>query len=388
MAPDQPQAQSTQAQDDQAQNIQAQDTTQGKIEHTYEFVIPRGLKPVRLDAFITNAVMHATRTRVQRAIEDGTVTVNGAASRSNYKVRPGDHIRLVVMKQPPIQLIPENIPLDVVYEDEHVLVVNKPAGLTVHPAIGNRSGTLLNAVLWHMGVREAIDLEDEDEREEGDAEESFLADNSHVLYSDAVRPGMVHRLDKDTSGLMVIGKTYEASLHLSKQFFDRTVSRLYQAIVWGVVKDDYRLIEGDVGRSTRDRKLRTVLQRGGKYAATEVTVLERYECASVIQCKLRTGRTHQIRVHLSHVKHPIVGDHDYGGREDGIAALHHLYRKTAQNILAHMSRQALHARTLGFDHPVTGKRLEFDSALPPDMAATRDYLIEVHTSNLNKFDDA
>lgn len=351
----------------------------GKIEHTHEFVITRGQKPERLDAFLTHSVMYATRTRVQKAIEEGTVTVNGEPSRSNYKVRSGDVIRLVVMKQPPIQLIPENIPLDVVYEDEHLLVVNKPAGLTVHPGVGNRSGTLVNAVLWHMGVREAIDLVNEEEdREEIDVEEGFPIDHSAVLSTDAVRPGIVHRLDKDTSGLMVVGKNYEASLHLSNQFFERTVSRLYEAIVWGVVKENSRLIEGDVGRSPRDRKLRAVLQRGGKYAATEVTVLERYSCATLIQCKLRTGRTHQIRVHLSTARHPIVGDPDYGGREEGVVAIHHLYRKTAVHLLGCMSRQALHARTLGFDHPVTGKRLEFESELPPDMAAARAYMIEKH----------
>ena len=351
----------------------------GKIEHTHEFVITRGQNPERLDAFLTHSVMYATRTRVQKAIDDGTVTVNGEPSRSNYKVRSGDIIRLVVMKQPPIQLIPEDIPLSVVYEDEHLLVVNKPAGLTVHPGVGNRTGTLVNAVLWHMGVREAIDLVNEDEeREEIDVEEGFPIDHSAVLGTDAVRPGIVHRLDKDTSGLMVVGKNYEASVHLSNQFFERTVSRLYEALVWGVVKDNTRLIEGDVGRSPRDRKLRAVLPRGGKYAATEVTVLERYACASLIQCKLRTGRTHQIRVHLSAARHPIVGDPDYGGREAGVAGIHHLYRKTAQHLLDFMVCQVLHVRTLGFTHPVTGERLEFISELPADMSAAREYMLSKH----------
>ncbi|MDZ4745167.1 MAG: RluA family pseudouridine synthase [bacterium] len=356
----------------------------GKIEHTHEFVITRGQKPERLDAFLTHSVMYATRTRVQRAIDDGTVTVNGIASRSNYKVRPGDTIRLVVMKQPPIQLIPQDIPLDVVYEDDQLLVVNKPAGLTVHPGIGNRTGTLVNAVLWHMGVREAIDLVNEDEeREEIDVEEGFPIDHSAVLGTDAVRPGIVHRLDKDTSGLMVVGKTYEASLHLSNQFFERTVSRLYEALVWGVVKNDTMLLEGDVGRSPRDRKLRAVLPRGGKYAATEITVLERYSCASLIQCKLRTGRTHQIRVHMAAQKHSVVGDPDYNGRDEGVTAIHHLYRRTAQRLLDMMPRQALHAKTLGFTHPTTGKRLEFESELPPDMAHAREFLLAEYDTDRN-----
>ncbi len=354
----------------------------GKIEHTHEFVITPGQSPERLDAFLTHSVMYATRTRVQKAIDDGTVTVNGTTSRSNYRIRPGDTIRLVVMKQPPIQLIPQDIPLNVVFEDKHLLVVNKPAGLTVHPGLGNRTGTLVNAVLWHMGVRDAIDLVNADEeREEIDVEEGFPIDHSLVLGTDAVRPGIVHRLDKDTSGLMVVGKNYEASLHLSNQFFERTVSRLYEALVWGVVKENTMLIEGDVGRSPRDRKLRAVLPRGGKYAATEVTVLERYACASLVQCKLRTGRTHQIRVHLSTMKHPVVGDPDYGGRETGVAAIHHLYRKTAKDLLELLPRQALHARTLGFTHPVSGKRLEFDSELPEDMSAGRALM-------LSKFEEA
>jgi 23S rRNA pseudouridine1911/1915/1917 synthase len=366
-----------------------------RIEQTFTFTIPARQKAERLDAFITHSIEHATRTRVQKAIDRGAVTVNGAPSKANYKIRPGDVINVVVHKPPPMQLIPENIPLDVLFEDEHLIVVNKPAGMPVHPGIGNRIGTLVNAVLWHAGNREPIDVlgnresladaEDEEqdlaeaegEEAEGEGEgegegaevSSDLADEDDGLRSNAMRPGIVHRLDKDTSGVMVVGKTYEATLGLSEQFASRTVARQYVALAWGVIRDNDRLIESQFGRSTRDRKLHAVLDRGGKYAATEVHVLERYDCATLITCKLRTGRTHQIRVHLTHIKHPLVGDPEYGGRDTALNGVHHLFRRRAQLALGHMHRQALHARSLEFTHPVTRERLTFTSSVPADFLA-------------------
>ncbi len=354
-----------------------------RIEHTYEFVITARQKPERLDAFVTKSILHATRTRVQKGIDAGIVTVNGATSKANYKVRPGDVVRVTVMKQPPLQLIPQNIPLDVAYEDDVLMVIHKPPGILVHPGLGNRSGTLVNAVLWHMGCREPLAVlrrrESWDEGEEGetDAENEADADSDELIAvedrsefdTSGMRPGIVHRLDRDTSGIMVIGKTYEATLSLATQFAERTVSREYVAIAWGVLKDDERLIEGDIGRSPRDRRLRAIVERGGKYAATEVTVLERYACATLIRCKLRTGRTHQIRVHLAAHRHPLVGDPEYGGRDAALNGIHHTYRRQAQVALSLIHRQALHARLLGFTHPVTGERLTFESPLPADMEA-------------------
>jgi 23S rRNA pseudouridine1911/1915/1917 synthase len=370
------------------------------IEHVYQFDITARQKPERLDAFITHSIEHASRSRVQKAIDRGAVTVNGTPSKANYRVKPGDKIVITVVKPPPLQLIPEDIPVPVVYEDEHLIVFDKPAGMPVHPGFGNRTGTLVNAMLWHAGLREPLDVlkrrEHWTDAEEDGAEESAEdqedpevdvadvdddivevadvgelsgADEQSFFTSSAIRPGIVHRLDKDTSGLIVIGKTYQATMLLSRQFAARTVKREYIALAWGVIKDDFRIIEGDIGRSTRDRKLMTVVQRGGKYAATEVTVIERYDCATLIRCKLRTGRTHQIRVHLSHIKHPIVGDEEYGGRELAINSIHHLFRKEAVNALHAIHRQALHARTLGFIHPFTQQEMMFSSELPADITA-------------------
>jgi 23S rRNA pseudouridine1911/1915/1917 synthase len=226
-------------------------------------------------------------------------------------------------------------------------------------------------VLWHVGKREAIDVD-----LDGDTEDDDLAgfDEGEVMASSAMRPGIVHRLDRDTSGVMVVGKTYEATHHLAKQFFDRSVSREYVALVWGVVKEDHQRIEGNIGFSSRNRKLMAVVERGGKPAATEATVLARFECASYVRLKLHTGRTHQIRVHMSSLRHSVIGDADYGGRDQALQGVHHVYRRLAQRVLACVGRQALHARTLAFTHPVTKERMSFESAIPADMQAALDIL--------------
>lgn len=356
------------------------DSADEHIEHIYEFVLPAKQKSLRLDAYITQSIQHATRTRVQRGINTGQVTVNGAIHKSNYKVKGGDVIRVVVMKPPPLQLIPQEIPLDIVYEDEHLIVVNKVAGMTVHPGLGNRSGTLVNAMLWHVGQRDPIevlrraaevDAEEDGEKspdeDSDDDDEAQMMSESDVMASDAVRPGVVHRLDKDTSGLIVMGKHYQATMLLSNQFRDRTVTREYIALLWGVVKTDFVSIEGNIDRSTRDRKLFAVVERGGKTAKTDVTVLERYEFSTLVRCKLHTGRTHQIRVHCSNIKHPILGDKFYGGTDSALKGVHSLFKPLAKKFMESIGRQALHARTLGFNHPITGERLEFESSLPPDI---------------------
>ncbi|NQW29988.1 MAG: RluA family pseudouridine synthase [Ignavibacteria bacterium] len=353
------------------------------VEHVYDFVLPAKQKGLRLDAFITHSIQHATRTRVQRSIDSGNVTVNGITSRSNYRIKGGDVIRVVVMKPPPLQLIPQDIPLEIVYEDDDLVVINKNAGMTVHPGIGNRSGTLVNAMLWHVGQREPIEVlrraAEVEAEEEGDTnpdsdsdddDEAIMMSEADTLASDAVRPGVVHRLDKDTSGLIVMGKHYKATMLLSNQFRDRTVTREYIALLWGVVKNDFEKIEGNIDRSPRDRKLFTVVERGGKTAATDVTVLERYDFATLVRCKLHTGRTHQIRVHCSHSKHPILGDRFYGGTEAALKGVHSLFKPLAKIFMESIGRQALHARTLGFNHPITNKRMEFACELPPDIMAS------------------
>jgi 23S rRNA pseudouridine1911/1915/1917 synthase len=374
-----------------------------RIEQTSTFVIPAKQKPERIDAFLTHAIEHATRTRVQRAIDAAAVLVNGQPTRANYKIKAGDVITVTVMRQPPLQLIPEEIALNIIFEDDDLIVIDKPAGILTHPGIGNRTGTLVNAMLWHLGVREAIDVVDVRERkrqDDEDLDEEFeegfedVTDDDDLepleppepippsphppippsFDSDPIRPGVVHRLDRDTTGLMVFGKNYKTTLGLAQQFKARTVHREYVTLVWGRVKEDHGVIEGNIGRSTRNRKLMSVVERGGKHAATEFTVLERYDMATLIRCKLRTGRTHQIRVHWSSRKHPVLGDNEYGGRDAAVTALHHAFRRSAAVILSQMPRQALHARTLGFKHPVTGQQLDFSSNMPSDMQAVIDLL--------------
>lgn len=347
--------------------------TDQRIEHVYTFVVAPKQQPERVDAFVTRMIQHATRSRVQKAIDQGTVTVNNQPTKANYKIRPNDVVHVVVKRQPPIALIPEDIPLTVLFEDEHLLVIDKPKGLLTHPGVGNRSGTLVNAVLWHVGQREAIELESDDDDDDGETSDAF-ADESEAMASSALRPGIVHRLDRDTTGVMVIGKSYEATMHLATQFHDRTVSREYVALVWGVVKSDVQTITGNIGFNPRNRKLMAVVERGGKHAATDVTVLARFDLATMVRLNLHTGRTHQIRVHMAHTRHPVIGDADYGGRESALPGVHHTYRRLAQRILTCMDRQALHARTLGFTHPVTRERMSFESPIPPDMQRALDML--------------
>lgn len=361
-----------------------------RVEHVYTFVIPARQKPQRLDTFITNSIEHATRTRVQKAIERGAVTVNQKPTKANYSIRPGDVIAVVVHKQPPMLLTPQPIPLDILFEDDYLIVLNKPAGILVHPGLGNRGGTLVNAILWHCGQREPIDvlqrretrpdklmnLDMDDNNEQSDFDEAddeelhattLMPDPEILNDNTTMRPGIVHRLDKETTGVMVVAKDYRTTLGLSTQFAQRTVEREYVALAWGVIQPDELTIEGNIDRSTRDRKLFAVHERTGKFAVTDVRVIERYDYATLITCRLRTGRTHQIRVHLQWKQHPLVGDPDYGGREKAVQGLHHIFRRRAQDTLATLSRQALHARLLGFDHPVTGEHLRFTSPVPSDV---------------------
>ena len=315
------------------------------FEH-HAFTVDKGQNPLRIDKYLMNRIENATRNKIQTAAKDGSIFVNETPVKSNYKVKPNDHIR-VLLEHPPYEflLTPEDIPLDIVYEDEVLLVVNKPAGMVVHPGHGNYSGTLINALVFHF---------------------ENLPNNS----SD--RPGLVHRIDKDTSGLLVIAKTEQAMAHLSKQFFNKTSEREYVAIVWGNMTDDEGTIEGHIGRHPKNRLQNTVFEgddaeEKGKAAVTHYKVIERLGYVTLVSCKLQTGRTHQIRVHMKYIGHTLFNDERYGGERILKGTTFSKYKQFVDNCFKILPRQALHAKTLGFEHPVTGEQLSFDSPVPEDM---------------------
>lgn len=312
------------------------------FEH-HRVVASKGQEPLRVDKFLMNFIENATRNKIQQAAKDGHVWVNGARVKSNYKVKAGDEIR-VMFEHPPHEflLVAEDIPIDIVYEDEVLLVVNKPAGMVVHPGHGNYSGTLINALIYHV---------------------DNLPANSNE------RPGLVHRIDKDTSGLLVIAKTEAAMTHLSKQFFDKTSEREYVALAWGNIEEDEGTITGHVGRHPKNRLQMHVFPEGeeGKEAVTHFKVLERLGYITLISCQLETGRTHQIRVHMKHIGHTLFNDERYGGERILKGTTFTKYKQFVENAFKVLPRQALHAKTLGFVHPVTGKFMRFDSEIPDDM---------------------
>jgi len=323
-----------------------QNTTDIENEELYEhhrFVASTGQEPLRVDKFLMNFIENATRNKIQQAAKAGNVLVNDIVVKPNHKVKPNDVVR-VVLAYPPHEnlLVAEDIPLDIVYEDEAILVVNKPAGMVVHPGHGNYSGTLVNGLIHHI---------------------ENLPTNSNE------RPGLVHRIDKDTSGLLVVAKNEFAMAHLSKQFFDRTTERTYIALVWGYVDEDEGRIEGHIGRSLKNRLQMDVFPEGdfGKHAVTHFKVLERLTYVTLVECKLETGRTHQIRAHFKHIGHPLFNDERYGGNEILKGTTFTKYKQFVQNCFKILPRQALHAKTLGFTHPKTGKFMQFNSDVPEDM---------------------
>lgn len=315
-------------------------------------VVPPGQEAnTRLDVYLTAHLQNVTRTRVQQGIKQGRVTVNSSPAKASYIVQPEDRIECVILRPPPIVAEPEPIPLDIVYEDDVLIVVNKQAGMVVHPAYGNRTGTLVNALLHHT-----------------DSNLAFRDASGEPDRDDAVRPGLVHRLDKGTSGLMVIAKDNSAHAQLARQFSERTIDRLYEAIVWGEVTETGR-IETNLGRDPRDRKRMAVVREpNGKHAITTYEPLEALNSTTLVQFKLGTGRTHQIRVHAAHIGHPVFGDGTYGGRKVLVVGLSKVKRRFFTNLFEKVPRQALHARTLGFTHPVSGERIFFDCEPPSDMA--------------------
>lgn len=327
-------------------NLEPEFQEEQVLHEHFSFTADPGQEPLRVDKYLMNRVENATRNKIQNAAKEGSIFVNDVVVRSSYKVKGGDTVR-VLFGHPPYEnlLVAEDLPLDVVYEDDSLIIVNKAAGMVVHPGHGNYSGTLINALMFHF---------------------------DNLPQNDQQRPGLVHRIDKDTSGLLVVAKTEIAMTHLSKQFFDKTSERKYFALVWGDVKEDTGTIEGHIGRHPRNRLQMTVFEEGdaGKHAVTHYKVLERLGYVTFLECQLETGRTHQIRAHMKHIGHTLFNDERYGGDSILKGTSFTKYKQFVDNCFKLIPRQALHAKTLGFEHPVTGEWMQFDSEIPQDMQLT------------------
>ena len=330
---------------------QDEEISTGYSEELYERLtlsVDKGQEPLRVDRFILSKTVNTSRNKIQLAIEAGMVTVNGIATRANYKVKPFDQIIFYSDTSPETyDIIPEKLDLNIVYEDDHVLVVNKPAGMVVHPGSGNYNGTLINGVAWHL------------KEQQPDISESKLP-----------RFGMVHRIDKNTTGLLVLAKSEIAAMKLAKQFFDHTVERKYIALVWGGFDEITGTIRGNIARHERLRKLMDVYPDGGEHgkeAITHYRVLEDMKYVSLIECELETGRTHQIRVHMQHIGHSLFNDDVYGGNRILKGTVFTKYKQFVDNCFGICNRHALHAQILGFIHPITGEKMKFESELPDDM---------------------
>ncbi|QBA63524.1 RluA family pseudouridine synthase [Muriicola soli] len=330
------------------ENKADQDPGEDDLYEHHRFVAGKGQEPLRVDKFLMNFIENATRNKIQQAAKSGNIWVNSKVVKQNYKVKAEDEVK-VLFEHPPYEflLTPENIPLDIVFEDDSLLVVNKPAGMVVHPGHGNYSGTLLNALAHHI---------------------EELPNNSNG------RPGLVHRIDKDTSGLLVIAKTDEAMTHLARQFYDKTSERQYVALVWGSIEEEEGTVIGNIARNPKNRLQMQVFPEGeqGKEAVTHFKVLERLGYVTLVSCELETGRTHQIRVHMKYIGHTLFNDERYGGDKILKGTTFTKYKQFVENCFKILPRQALHAKTLGFIHPKTGKKMKFDTDIPEDMASCID----------------
>jgi len=319
-------------------------------DELYEHVsikVDKGQEPLRVDKFIINRIESTSRNRIQLAAKNGFVFVNNKPVKSNYKVKPLDEVKIMLtFPKREVELIGEDIPLDIVYEDDSFLIVNKPSGMVVHPGHGNYSGTMLNGLIKHF-------------------------ENNNI---NNFQPGLVHRIDKNTTGLLVVSKNEESLMFLTKQFYERTVSRSYFALVWGDVADDIGRIEGNIGRSLKDRKIMDVFtdSQRGKHAVTNYKVVKRFGYVTLVECKLETGRTHQIRVHFKHINHPLFNDPQYGGNRIMKGTVFNKYKQFVNNCFKIIPRQALHACSLGFIHPITKEKVLFQSPLPKDFTSLLD----------------
>jgi 23S rRNA pseudouridine1911/1915/1917 synthase len=325
---------------------QEQEQEQELFEH-YRYVVDPGQSMLRIDKYLSARIENVSRTRVQAAAQAGNILVNENPVKPNYRVKPLDVIQILLPNPPrEIELIPQDLPINIVYEDDDVIVVDKVAGMVVHPAYGNYSGTLMNALMYHFR-----DLP--------------------LFQTGELRPGLVHRIDKNTTGLLVVAKNEYAHNKLAKQFFNRTTGRRYLALVWGVPDPEEGTVTGNVGRNIRDRRIMQVFHDGsqGKHAVTHYKIIEPLGYVSLIECRLETGRTHQIRVHMAWKGHPLFNDEEYGGNRILKGTTFTKYQQFVRNCFGLLPRQALHAQTLSFDHPVSGQRLSFESPLPADMTA-------------------
>ena len=315
-----------------------------RYEH-YRLEVDKGQTPTRIDVYLHQKINDISRSKIQKAAKSDSLLVNEIPVKSNYKVRPNDIIRVMLTFPPKeFEIITENIPVNFEYEDADIVIVNKQAGMVVHPAKGNYSGTLVNALAYHLS-------------------------DSPLFQKDDIRPGLVHRIDKDTTGLLVVAKTEHAKIHLAKQFFEHTIKRKYQAIVWGNIKPEQGTIIGNIGRNEKNRTVMQVYADGseGKHAVTHYKVITNYHYVSLIECQLETGRTHQIRIHMKHAGHPLFGDTSYGGDKILKGTTFTKYKQFIHNCFTILPRQALHAKSLGFIHPRTNKKMFFSTDLPEDM---------------------
>lgn len=323
--------------------------TNDELYERFQFHVDKGQEPYRIDKFLMNRIENATRNKLQRAINAGMVLVNGKEVKPNYRIRPLDNIVVFSDLSPEsTDVVPEEMKLNIEYEDDDLMVINKPAGMVVHPGSGNYSGTLLNGVAWYL-----------QNKIPGVTEESLP------------RFGLVHRIDKNTSGIIVLAKNERSMRHLAKQFFEHTVKRQYMALAWGDFEKESGTVVAHVGRNLRHRKLFEAYPEGdhGKEAITHYSVLERFNYVTLVQCVLETGRTHQIRVHMKHIGHPLFNDDFYGGDKIVKGTVYSSYKQFVDNCFSICPRQALHAKTLGFIHPSTGIEMNFDAPVPPDMEA-------------------
>ncbi len=322
------------------------DEAAGLYEH-FAITADKGQSLLRLDKFLTAHMMHCSRNRIQAAADSGNILVNGVPAKSSYKVKPFDRIQVVLpYPKTEYEIVPEDIPLTIPYEDDDIVLVDKPAGMVVHPGVGNHSGTLVNAMSWHL--------------------------RTLPMFSEGnTRAGLVHRIDKNTSGLLVMAKNEQALARLGKQFFDHSIQRRYVALVWGNFEEDEGTITGNIGRSPRERQKMYVFADGsdGKWAVTHWRVLRRFGYVTLVECRLETGRTHQIRVHMAWIGHPLFNDERYGGDRILKGTTFSKYRQFIENCFATMPRHALHARLLGFEHPTTHEQVSFESELPADFKA-------------------